>query len=172
MGHSYRGNRSSNSELVSVSQTTCSLFPACPTLAPYPPLRQQLLSHAHPFTPLLLLWNPQTLLGLLSIPEAMRSSGQRISQSESHPAPPVSHHHLHLHRSAAPAAQPLLPVLPASPHPPLPRHIACLAFLHRAQEKKENLETQMLLRLGDQKEEASIYEYSPNKRIEKKMNLF
>merc|ERR1712108_62545 len=123
MGHSYRGNRSSNSELVSVSQTTCSLFPACPTLAPYPPLRQQLLSHAHPFTPLLLLWYPQTLLGLLSIPEAMRSSGQRISQSESHPAPPVSPHH------------------------PLPRHIACLAFLHRAQEKKENLETQMLLRL-------------------------
>ena len=87
--HSYRGNRSSSSELVSVSQT-CSLFPACPTLTPHPPpLRQQLHAHAHPFTPLL-IWNPLTLLGLLSTPEAMRSSGQHISQNGCHPAPPVS----------------------------------------------------------------------------------
>merc|ERR1712130_372613 len=103
------------------------LFPvSClPYPAPYPPpLRQQLHAHAHPFTPLLLLWNPQTLLGLLSIPEAMHSSGQHISQSGCHPAPPVS------------------------PPPPLPRHIAWLAF-HRQQqeEKKENRETRMFPRL-------------------------
>merc|ERR1712130_344366 len=115
------------------------LFPvSClPYPAPYPPpLRQQLHAHAHPFTPLLLLWNPQTLLGLLSIPEAMHSSGQHISQSGCHPAPPVSLPPLHLHHFAPLAA------------PPLPRRIAWLAF-HRQQqeEKKENRETRMFPRL-------------------------
>ena len=143
--HSYRGDSSSSSsKLVSVSQT-CSLFPACPTLTPYPPLRQQLLSHAHLFTPLLLLWNPQTLLGLLSIPEAMRSSDQHISPSASHPAHPVSHHRSHLHRSATPAAQLLLHVHPATPPPPLLHPIACLAFRHRPQENEENQETRRIL---------------------------
>merc|ERR1712130_892359 len=148
MGHSYRGNRSSSSssELVSVSQT-CSLFPACPTL------HLTLLLCVNSYTlmrtpPLLLLWNPQTLLGLLSIPEAMHSSGQHISQSGCHPAPPVSLPPLHLHHFAPLAAPPLLHVHPASPHPPLPRHIAWLAF-HRQQqeEKKENRETRMFPRL-------------------------
>ena len=145
--HTVRGNRSSNSGLESVSQT-CSLFPAWepyPNL-PYPPLRQQLHSHAHPFfTSTLMLWNPQTLLGLLSIRGAMRSSVQRISPSVSHPAHPVSPPPLHLHRSAPPADQHLLPVHPATPPPPLPHPIACLANLHRRNE--ENLETRVRLQL-------------------------
>ena len=145
--HTVRGNRSSNSGLESVSQT-CSLFPAWepyPNL-PYPPLRQQLHSHAHPFfTPTLMLWNPQTLLGLLSIRGAMRSSVQRISPSVSHPAHPVFLPHLHLHCSAPLVAQPLPPVHHATPPPPLPHPIACLANLQRQKEEKQ--ETRVRLRL-------------------------
>ena len=123
----------------------CFLLVPYPNL-PYPPLRQQLHSHAHPFfTPTLMLWNPQTLLGLLSIRGAMRSSVQRTSQSVSHPAHPVSLPPLHLHRSAPPADQPLLPVHPVTPPPPLPHPIACLANLQRQKEEKQ--ETRVRLRL-------------------------
>merc|ERR1712203_707303 len=105
------------------------LFPV--SCLPYPNTHPALLClnrytlMRNPFTSPL-AWNPQTLLGLLSIPEAMRSSDQHISPSASHPAHPVSHPRSHLHRSATPAAQLLLHVHPATP-PPSSYCLSCLS---------------------------------------------
>merc|ERR1712130_584334 len=112
------------SELVSVSQT-CSLFPACPTL----------------HLTLLLCVNSYTLMrtpSLLSCCYGTLRLSLGCFRFQRRCILPASTF-LRAGATLPLLFLSLLYVHPASPHPPLPRHIAWLAF-HRQQqeEKKEN----------------------------------
>merc|ERR1712156_1061992 len=119
------------------------LFPvSCILPEPAPSQPTLLAVNGRIFMPLLLnsplSLSPPTLLGLLSTPEATRSSGQRTSQSASHPVQPVSPPPLRPPCSAHRAPQPPPPVQLASPPPPPIPPTASLAFPHQPKQKVNN----------------------------------
>merc|ERR1712130_227627 len=130
------------SELVSVLQTTCSLFPACPT---YPTTLPSSASTVTLSCAPLLHSSPVVMDPSDSPWVAFDSRGDAFFRPAhfSERVPPCP--------SCFSPSSPPSPFCnscscstPAPPPPPLPQHIASLAFLRQPQEKKENQETRTL----------------------------